>query len=47
MNVQPDLEFIKSLKEAGGDTLKKCYQCATCSVTCPLSKDGSLFLAKR
>jgi len=40
MNVQPDLEFIRSLKEAGGDTLKKCYQCATCSVTCPLSKDG-------
>ena len=46
MNVQPDLEFIKSLKEAGGDTLKKCYQCATCSVTCPLSKDGKPFPRK-
>jgi quinone-modifying oxidoreductase subunit QmoC len=46
MNVQPDLEFIKFLKEAGGDTLKKCYQCATCSVTCPLSKDGSPFPRK-
>ena len=46
MNVQPDLEFIRSLKEAGGDTLKKCYQCATCSVICPLSKDGSPFPRK-
>ena len=46
MNVQPDLEFIQSLKEAGGDTLKKCYQCATCSVTCPLSKDGKPFPRK-
>ncbi len=46
MNVQPDLEFIRSLKEAGGDTLKKCYQCATCSVMCPLSKDGKPFPRK-
>lgn len=46
MNVQPDLEFIRSLKEAGGDTLKKCFQCATCSVVCPLSKDGKPFPRK-
>jgi quinone-modifying oxidoreductase subunit QmoC len=46
MNVQPDLEFIRSLKEAGGDTLKTCYQCATCSVACPLSKDGKPFPRK-
>ena len=43
MNVQPDLEFIKAMKEAGGDTLKQCYQCATCSVACPLSTDGNPF----
>ena len=46
MKVQPDLEFIKSLKLAGGDTLKKCYQCATCSVACPLSSDQKPFPRK-
>ena len=46
MNVQPDLEFIKAMKEAGGDTLKQCYQCATCSVACPLSKDEKPFPRK-
>ena len=43
MNVQPDLDFIKAMKEAGGDTLKQCYQCATYSVACPLSTDDKPF----
>jgi quinone-modifying oxidoreductase subunit QmoC len=43
MNVQPDLDFIKDMKSAGGDTLKKCFQCATCSVVCPLSTDDNPF----
>jgi len=46
MRVEPDLEFIKYLKSAGGDTLKKCYQCATCSVVCPLSADKKPFPRK-
>ncbi|HFQ90269.1 MAG TPA: heterodisulfide reductase [Desulfobulbus sp.] len=43
MNVQPDLDFIRDMKSAGGDTLKKCFQCATCSVVCPLSSDDNPF----
>jgi len=46
MQINPDLKFIKYLKGAGGDTLKKCYQCATCSVICPLSGDNNPFPRK-
>ncbi len=47
MRVDPDLHFIKYMKSAGGDTLKKCFQCATCSVMCPLSSDENPFPRKQ
>lgn len=44
--LQPDLSFVKGVMEAGGDTVNKCYQCATCSVVCPLSTPESPFPRK-
>lgn len=44
--VQPDLAYIKELEGLGADTLKKCFQCSTCSVACPISPDNSPFPRK-
>ncbi|MBW1926123.1 MAG: quinone-interacting membrane-bound oxidoreductase complex subunit QmoC, partial [Deltaproteobacteria bacterium] len=44
--VEPDLAFVKGVMEAGGDTVNRCYQCATCSIVCPLSTDESPFPRK-
>lgn len=46
LKADPDLAFIKQLRESGGQTLKKCYQCATCSVVCELSTQGNAFPRK-
>jgi len=45
--IQPDLEFITSLKKNGGSTIKKCMQCATCSVVCTLSNEDFGFPRKQ
>jgi quinone-modifying oxidoreductase subunit QmoC len=44
--VQPDKNFKREILELGGESLKKCYQCATCSVICSLSPDGRPFPRK-
>lgn len=46
VRIQPDLQFVKDLQAVGGETLKKCYQCATCSVACPLSPADGPFPRK-
>ena len=44
--VQPDLNFIDEITGFGAETLKKCFQCATCSVACPIAPDNSPFPRK-
>ncbi|MCG8687395.1 MAG: quinone-interacting membrane-bound oxidoreductase complex subunit QmoC [Desulfobacterales bacterium] len=44
--IEPDLDFISQLKSGAGPNLKKCYQCATCSVVCSLSHDDNPFPRK-
>ncbi|OQY57161.1 MAG: heterodisulfide reductase [Desulfobacteraceae bacterium 4572_88] len=44
--VEPDVEFIYEIQALGGDTLKKCFQCATCSVACPIAPDTKPFPRK-
>ncbi len=44
--VKPDKEFAQQLADLGGKSLKQCFQCATCSVTCSLSPEQRPFPRK-
>ena len=44
--IKPDREFVKEVIGLGGGSLKKCFQCATCSITCPLAPDNRPFPRK-
>jgi len=46
VRVEPDLAFINRLRQSGGDSYKKCFQCGTCSSTCELSPATSPFPRK-
>ncbi len=44
--VKSDLGFVQEVMDAGGEDLKKCFQCATCSVVCPISPEEGPFPRK-
>ncbi len=44
--IEPDLDFIRLLNTQGAASFKKCFQCGTCSATCPISPAANPFPRK-
>ena len=44
--IKPDLQSVNEIINGGGESLKKCYQCATCSVVCNVTPEGNPFPRK-
>ncbi len=44
--IKPDRDFLHRILDEGGEDLKKCFQCATCSVVCELSTTRKPFPRK-
>ena len=44
--ISPDLNFVKDIIASGGESLKKCYQCSTCTVVCNVTPEDKPFPRK-
>ncbi len=44
--IKPDTKFIKEVRELGGEALKSCFQCGTCTVICTQSPSDNPYPRK-